>query len=470
MKTLFSSLSIAAIIFFCINPILYAQNISAGGYHSLAICSDNTARAWGGNTYGQLGDGTGINRSVPGPVSFLTGIIALAGGYEHSLALKNDGTVWTWGNNYYGQLGDGTIDTTGCECKTTPVQVNSLTGIVAIAGGYVHSLALKNDSTVWAWGNNEVGQLGDGTNTDRATPIQVSPLTGILAIACGSGYSLALKNDGTVWAWGSNSSGQLGDGTNISVTTPIQVSSLTGITAITGGEEHSLALKNDGTVWAWGINNSGQLGDGTYLDKWTPLQINSLIGIVAITSGGTNHSLALRNDGTVWAWGKNYWGQLGDGTTIDKTTPIQVSTLTGITGIAAGMEGHSFALKNDGTLWAWGNNGVGQLGDGTLMDRLTPVQVLGLCTPLGVNETIFTNDIVVFSTLSNGIFTIVNSENKPEEVEISVYTQLGQNILSSTKATLPYAVDISIHSEGLYFVQIRQGKVVINKRVIITKK
>ncbi|NMC00696.1 MAG: hypothetical protein GYA35_10490, partial [Thermoanaerobaculaceae bacterium] len=214
----------------------------------------------------------------------------------------------------------------------------------AITGGYYHSLALKSDGTVWAWGHNNYGQLGDGTTTDRLTPVQVQNLTNIVAIAGGSSHSLALKSDGTVWAWGYNNYGQLGDGTTTNRLTPIQVQNLTNIVAITGGGSHSLALKSDGTVWAWGYNRYGQLGDGTTTNRYVPIQVQNLTNVIAIAGGGS-HSLALKSDGTVWAWGRNNYGQLGDGTTTARNTPVQVQNIANVNSVAAGNS-HSFAWAN----------------------------------------------------------------------------------------------------------------------------
>jgi alpha-tubulin suppressor-like RCC1 family protein len=348
--------------------------IAAGYDRSFAVQSDGRVWAWGLNNTGQLGDGSTTNRTVPVQVSGLAGAVTIAGDssfyYVHNLALKSDGTVWAWGSNTSGQLGDGS--TTG---RLTPVQVSELMGAAAIAGGFSHSLALKSDGTVWAWGDNNYGQLGDGSATQRKTPVQVSGLTGVVAVAGGDIHSLALKSDGTVWAWGANYSGTLGDGTTTNRTTPVEVSGLTGVVAIAGYYAHSLALKSDGTVWAWGLNEDGQLGDGSTTDRWTPVQVNGLVGVAAIAVG-FGHSLAVKRDGTVWAWGRNSNGQLGDGTTTDRWTPAQVSDLTGITAVAGGYY-HSLALKSDGSVWAWGRNAWGGLGDGTTTNRLTPVRVSG---------------------------------------------------------------------------------------------
>ena len=444
--------------------------IASGNNNSLALKNDGTMWAWGSNYYGQLGDGTRTDKTTAMQVSGLSGITAIAGGYSHSLALKNDGTVWAWGDNYYGQLGDGIQPYV--PYISTAVQVKGLSGITAIARGYSHSLALKNDGTVWAWGSNVYGQLGDGTVVDRATAVQVSGLSGITAIAGGYLHSLALKNDGTVWAWGSNVYGQLGDGTVVDKATAVQVSGLSGITAIASGYSHSLALREDGTVWAWGNNDNGQLGDGTTMYATTAVQVSGLSRITAIAGGGL-HSLALKNDGTVWAWGNNLrrqlgegipayvsqyekavqvsglnyitaiasgyshslaqlyygdvqawgnneYGQLGDGTTTDmKEVAVNVSGLEYITAIA-GAEAHSLALKNDGTVWAWGNNGSGQLGDGTITDKTTAVQVSGLgdITAIaggGYNSLALKNDGTVWVWGSNSYGQLGNGNKRYSE-------------------------------------------------------
>ncbi|MHA7631001.1 RCC1 domain-containing protein [Corallococcus sp. M7] len=298
----------------------------------------------------------------PGSACFVSGRRRVAAGGWHSMALMGDGTVWAWGHNNYGQLGDGTVAS-----RPWAVQVQELAGVAGLGGAYT-PLALKQDGTLWAWGENNYGHLGDWTVTIRRTPVQVQGLTGVAAIAAGKGPPLALKQDGTVWTWVVNEFGQLGDG-------PVQVPGLTSVTALATGN-HMLASKQDGTVWAWGFNNQGQLGDGTTWARSTPVQVQGLTGVAAIAVGDF-HSLALKHDGTVWAWGTNGDGQLGDGTTTQRLTPVQVQGLTGVAAIAGGYA-HSLALKQDGTVWAWGRNIAGQLGDGTTTQRLTPVQVQGL--------------------------------------------------------------------------------------------
>ncbi|WP_020505794.1 RCC1 domain-containing protein [Lamprocystis purpurea] len=282
----------------------------------------------------------------------------LAAGWYHSLVIKTDDSLWAWGLNNSGQLGDGTTAD-----RVTPIQV--LTGVAAVAAGAFHTLALKTDGSLAAWGWNFLGQLGDGTTASRHTPIQI--LTGVTAMSAGGWHTLAVKTDGSLWAWGWNIYGQLGDGTTTDRHTPIQV--MTGVAAVSAGGWHTLVIKTDGSLWAWGDNSTGALGDDTTTNRYTPVQV--LTGVAAM-SAGDGFSLALKTDGSLWAWGLDQ-GWLGDGTTANRLTPVQV--MTGVAAVSAGSS-HALALKTDGSLWAWGSNFFGEIGDGTTTWRYTPVQVL----------------------------------------------------------------------------------------------
>lgn len=336
------------------------------------------------------------------------GGVTMDGGDTWVLARDSDGSVWSWGNNDYGQLGF----TTPLGESPVPGQVvgpggaGFLTDVISVSAGIVsHSLALKKDGTVWAWGQGDVAGLGDGTINNSPTPVQVigpggvGVLNQILMVGAGGNTSFALKTDGTAWAWGSNGSGQLGDGTNVDRLFPIQVVGPGGvgffsnITQMATGSSFTVVLKSDGTVWAWGDDNDGQLGNGTpNADSTTPVQVKGSGGVGFLTNvkmiGTSTHSgYAVKTDGTTWAWGNNLGGVLGDGTSIQRNTPVQVLGPGGIgflediqTIIGTGT--HTLAVDQQNRLWAWGLNSSHQLGDGTTANRNTPVQVKG---PAGVD-------------------------------------------------------------------------------------
>jgi alpha-tubulin suppressor-like RCC1 family protein len=357
------------------SPLLLTTLIALtiGGI-ALPSGADNGVWGWGRNDSSQLGDGTLTARLVRVQMNNLAGIKSVRGGNAHSVVLRNDGTVWACGNNAGGQLGDGTNTN-----RSKPVQVVGLTGIVSISAGYGHNLAVRNDGTVWAWGGNSLGELGDNTHTNRNLPVQVIGLGGITAVAAGSDHSMALKNDGTVWCWGYNVVGQLGDGTKLNRNLPVMVVGLSTVTAIAAGYDSSFALLSGGTVAAWGWNNNLELGlDYTYISYPLPVNVAGVSGVTAIEAGGA-HCLALRNDGTVWAWGAGQQHELGNADQNDHNVPLQVSGLTGVTAVAGGG-GFSLALRSDGTVWAWGDNGSGQLGDGSpgYPPHAAPMQVIGL--------------------------------------------------------------------------------------------
>lgn len=393
--------------------------VTAGGYHSLGIRADGSLWAWGSNSSGQLGDGTTTFRNTP--IRIGTGntwVTVVAGGY-HTLAVKADGTLWAWGNNVLGQLGDGSTTD-----RNTPVQIGTARDWVTIACGSVHSMAIKASGTLWAWGNNNAGQLGDGSNTNRSTPVQVATGNNWMNVAAGGQHSIGLQANGTLWTWGKNNEGQLGNGTYTDANSPLQVGTMRNWTNVAAGAMHSLAIKANGTVWAWGNNNDGQLGDSTNTKRNIPVHIDTANRWKAIYAGaihnlgikangavlawgdngfgqlgnnantdknyaaqvhaaddewqsnkaGEHHSIALKADGTIWAWGDNTYGQLGDSTTVSKNRPIQIGSGRDWQAVAAGYD-YSLAIKIDGTLWAWGENGIGQLGDGTNIGKNYPVQV-----------------------------------------------------------------------------------------------
>jgi alpha-tubulin suppressor-like RCC1 family protein len=354
------------------------SSVALGGYHTCAVKTDGSLWCWGYNYFGQLGDGTsggGTNKNTPVPIT--SGVSSVALGWHHTCAVKTDGSLWCWGYNYFGQLGDGHVH---YPYSNTPVQIMS-SGVSSVALGWHHTCAVKTDGSLWCWGANWSGQLGDetdGSGADKNTPVQIMS-SGVSSVALGGSHTCAVKQDGSLWCWGANWSGQLGDGyvhypySN----TPVQIMS-SGVSSVALGGDHTCAVKQDGSLWCWGDNEYGQLGNGTQLQKTTPYPVITPAGALSISVGGS-HSCAIKTDGSLWCWGNNSSGQLGNGESgrVGSYFPSQVSPpmLSDVSFVSLGGE-HSCAVKIDGSLWCWGYNGYGQLGDGTYTNRETPVQIM----------------------------------------------------------------------------------------------
>lgn len=292
----------------------------------------------------------------------------LAAGSLHSMVIKNDNSLWTWGNNSNGQLGDGSF--TG---RPLPKLVQGIVQPVSISGGDRYSLALDQNGSLWAWGSNSCGQLGNGNRENRNIPELIGGISGVIEMSAGYNHSLAVVEDGTVWGWGSNESSQLGDCGDRVCTVPQKIEGLAGCAAVAAGSNHSVALQEDGKVLAWGSNAYGQLGNGGKQSSRIPVNVNGLAEVDEL-SAGREHNLALRKDGTVWAWGSNSDGQLGNGDGHDSSIPVQVHGITGVVSVKAGGRS-SMALREDGSVWTWGDNYRGQLGNGNNIDSKVPVKV-----------------------------------------------------------------------------------------------
>jgi len=421
------------------------------------VKADGTLWAWGNNTAGQLGlPATTASTTRPTQVGTATDWLMVAAGEAHSLALKADGTLWAWGNNRSGQLGNTTNLGTD-DPNPTPTQVAGT--YARVAAGPEHSLAVRADGSLWAWGSNVAGQLGSSTpnKLDSATPLQVP---GTYTQASGGFYfSIGLRADGSLWSWGYNYFGQLGNSIGLGVgnpapnPTPAQVAG-TWKQAITGNS-HTMALKADGSLWAWGNNLYGQLGNatnsGTELPNATPTQAP---GTYTQVAAGFAHSLALKADGTLWTWGDNRYGQLGLGTTTSSTgapTPTQEATLgTGWATLATGCRSiSSLARTASGLAFAsTGNNGAGQLGDGTTtdasrFDRLSPLSSFQLLPvrPAGLAPT----TLVLAPNPAQGA---VRALGLPAGATLAVYNALGQLVRPAAAA-----LDVAGLPAGVYVVR-----------------
>lgn len=351
---------------------------------SFAIKNDGTLWAWGTSANGQLGAGAAT--SSVNPIKIGDGFTAVSASFGHSLGLKSNGTLWAWGDNSFGQLGNNSTT-----ASNVPIQIgDSANTYTAISAGLNFSLAVKSDGTLWAWGDNHFGQLGIGDNNIKTSPapIQVGSGNGYTAISAGTSHALALKTDHSMWAWGDNSFGQLGDDTTNSSNVPVRIDAGESYGAIAAGYYYSLAVRLDGSLMAWGNNIQGKPANPIVTDH-VPTKIGDAFSpdMDALSASKFSilgsrtvyfHSLALKNDGSLWAWGDNIFGQLGNNNPpTPSPVPEQILADSGyaFTAVSAGDDDHSLAIKNDGSLWAWGSNSCGQLGDGTTSAHYEPRKV-----------------------------------------------------------------------------------------------
>jgi alpha-tubulin suppressor-like RCC1 family protein len=342
----------------------------------LALPIDN-AWAWGYNIYGRLGDNSTTPRSSP--VSVVGGItdwVQISAGSSHTVALRANGTAWGWGRNNLGQL--GTNNTTS---RSSPVSVvGGYTDWVQISAGDYFTVAIRANGTAWAWGRNNYGQLGDNSTTSKSSPVSVvGGYTDWVQISAGANHTAAIRANGTAWAWGSNGSGRLGDNSTTSKSSPVSVvGGITDWIQISAGIFKTAALRANGTAWGWGYNGYGQLGDNSTTSRRSPVSVvGGYTDWVQIDACGNFHTVALRANGTAWAWGRNERGQLGDNTTTSRRSPASVvGGFTDWVQISAGTY-HTAAIRANGTAWGWGRNDLGRLGDNSTTSKSSPVSVVG---------------------------------------------------------------------------------------------
>ncbi len=349
------------------------RTVSAGGRHSLAIGFKNRLYAWGANGSGQLGSGDNTNVDHPVALWYLEQCRMVSAGEDHTLAITDSGTLWAWGANGSGQLAQPIISS-----WNTPLQLGTGNNWVTVSAGNESSFAVTGDGNLHAWGKNSDGQLGIGNTINTSNLFQIGLVNAgwnnvCLTVSAGDGHTHAIKADGTLWGWGAAL--LVGDGTAYSRHSPVQTGSNSRqIEALAGGF-HSLAIRSNGTLWAWGRNDYSQIGDSSTTDRNSPVQIGTDNSWRTASSGGF-HNLAIKSDGTLWAWGRNNHGQLGDGILwAYRNTPFQVGTDNNWMAVSSGYE-HSLAIKSDGTLWTWGANNSGQLGNGTTIEVHYPYNIV----------------------------------------------------------------------------------------------
>lgn len=443
------------------------QYVAIGYNHNIAVKSDGTLWSWGDGTFGQLGAGPAVSLSlIPIQVGTDNHWQTVSAGFNHSVAIKTDGALWTWGYNGYGQLGNGA---TGFdESKNTPIQIGTDTNWLSVSAGRFHTLALKNDHTLWTWGYNSMGQLGDGTNgtgADKNVPVQIGSATDWQYISAGDQFSTAIKTNGTLWTWGYNFYGQLGDGTygtGSEKNIPTQIGTATDWATVAGGYSHTTARKNNGTIWAWGHNNAGQIGIGNITTQYVPIQVGTATDWKSVINGEF-YTMGIKTNGTLWGWGSNDMGQFGNGTTATyNVVPLQIGTDTNWNSVFI-RTAVSFAIKTNNTIWAWGRNNNGQLGDNTIINKTSPIQ-FG-CAALGISDS-ETKTISIYPNPVSDILHILNPNNYVIN-EILITDITGKIILR--KNDVVSEINVENLQQGIYLLTLNTGQNNIQYKFIKNK-
>lgn len=423
--------------------------VSTGADFCLALKTDGTLYSWGHNESGQLGIGSFDDKNIPTRVGEDSDWHSISAGYGFVIALKTNGTLWVWGRNDFG-LGAPSGNITNI-----PEQVGIDTDWTFINAGGAHSFAIKSNGTLWGWGRNDFGQLGNGSYIHSNAPVQVGNANDWKKVAAGTFHSLAVKTDNTIWSWGYNFSGQLGQGTvgfGTEVNTPTQITSIAANEwkSVDAGGRHSLAITSEGKLWVWGNNNTHALGinDGsTY--KAVPTLVNNM-SYWKTATGGTNHTFAIKDDNTIWGWGQNTHGQLGDGSVMNRAVPVQIGTQSGWSG-ADGGELHSIFF-NDGNVFTSGSDMYGQLGIGGIGDQNVPAAID--CPALAVNEM----SGKLFTVYPNPVSDVLMIQNTGDFKinEISIIDVTGKTVIETSVNI--FEIDVRQLEAGLYWLQIHSER------------
>jgi alpha-tubulin suppressor-like RCC1 family protein len=442
------------------------SNISSGAFFNLGIKPNGTIWGWGSSSFGQMGNGSEADFYVPTQISNATDWQTIVSGPYNTFVLKTNGTLWASGDNLYGQLGIGST----VSYTTSFTQVGTETSWSQVSASNGFTIALKTNGTLWAWGQNDFYQMGNGTCcNNRLSPSQVGIDSDWVAIETAGVIrtALALKSNGTLWGWGGNSTGLIGPSNVGSRQYPTQLRSDTDWSTISTGNGHALALKTNGTLWGWGAGNEGQAGD-TFPEIYfrdTPVQIGTESNWVYIGTGYAT-SYAIKNNGTLWGWGSNDYGQVGDGTLVDQRQPVQIGTDTDWVKAMGGFS-HGLAQKANGAIYTWGTNDFGQLGNGT-MDAVS--------LPTGISVPGCTLDTAEFDTAK-----MVIAPNPVQEVlqfsyrgnimvnGLQIYDMTGRVVYSSRpvaasqlQVSLPLVLP-----KGIYLLVLQyDGSTVVSERFV----
>ena len=462
------------LLFLWISAYTYSQcynGFQIGDYHVVSIKSDGSLWGWGSSDIGQLSNTNLVNPTLF-QIGTATDWLKVSTGPYNTFIIKNNGTLWAMGDGRYGLLGNGSTTT----INPTLQQIGTATNWQKISASSDMTIGLKTDGTIWGWGQNDQYEMGNNTCcTNQLTPIQIGTANHWVDIETSRGASVfALKNDGTIWGWGLNLAGLLGNSTVMARSIPTQLNADTDWASIHVGAAHILALKTNGTLWAWGGGEYGQTGDNFpssyYRD--TPTQVGT--SAWSKVFAGWKVSFGIKPDGTLWAWGLNDVGQLGIGNTTNQFTPVQVGTDTDWVDVVSGGSGNdqfTIATKSDGTVWVWGDNQGGQYGNGTVGNPVyVPTLMTGLCATLRTDEFQQEN---VFTMYPNPAKDVVNLAYNLTDTNaiVSIYDVTGRLVhevaLDSVSGTRE--LNVSSYPAGLYMLVVKQADTILWQHKLIIK-
>ncbi len=454
------------LLFLWVSASTYGQcfdRFNIGQGHIVTIKSDGTLWGWGYSGYGQLGS-VSLSNVSPLQLSPDSNWIKIFNGYNNFFILKNNGSLWGVGQGDYGLLGNGSTTQT----NTTLQQIGTATNWQKISASTDMTIGLKTDGTIWGWGQNDQYEMGNNTCcANQLTPIQIGSANHWVDIETSLAASaFALKNDGTIWGWGLNLAGLLADNTVMARSVPTQLNSDTDWASIHVGAAHILALKTNGTLWSWGGGEYGQTGDGLSpsLYRSYPRQVGT--DTWSKVFAGWKVSFGIKPDGTLWAWGLNDVGQLGIGNTTNQFSPVQVGTDTDWVDVVSGGSGDdqfTIATKSDGTVWAWGDNQVGQYGNGTVGNPVyVPTLMTGLCATLSTTEFQQENVFTMYPNPAKDVVSLAyNLTDANATVEVFDVTGRLIHNVALNSVTGSSELHVSTYPAGIYLVLVKQGAVVV---------